>query len=59
MPIDAYLPGRIPPPHLSPFVNDEKEGYTPLRRIELDKFKSGEPVVEEEVVAPESDQELV
>eukprot|EP01107_Rhizomastix_libera_P002906 TRINITY_DN1503_c0_g1_i1.p1 TRINITY_DN1503_c0_g1~~TRINITY_DN1503_c0_g1_i1.p1 ORF type:complete len:586 (-),score=165.54 TRINITY_DN1503_c0_g1_i1:65-1801(-) len=58
LPIDAYLPGRIPPPHLSPFVNDEKEGYTPLRRIELDKFKSGEPVVEEEVVAPESDQEL-
>ncbi|GMH06776.1 hypothetical protein Nepgr_008616 [Nepenthes gracilis] len=29
LPIDDYLVGRIPPPHLSPFVNNEEEGYIP------------------------------
>ncbi|OAY25693.1 pescadillo homolog [Manihot esculenta] len=29
LPTEAYLVGRIPPPHLSPFVDNEAEGYVP------------------------------
>ncbi|XP_010551917.1 PREDICTED: pescadillo homolog [Tarenaya hassleriana] len=29
LPTDNYMVGRIPPPHLSPFVDNEAEGYVP------------------------------
>ncbi|KAI4385532.1 hypothetical protein MLD38_003546 [Melastoma candidum] len=29
LPTEGYLVGRVPPPHLSPFVNDDAEGYVP------------------------------
>ncbi|KAF3444608.1 hypothetical protein FNV43_RR14300 [Rhamnella rubrinervis] len=29
LPTDGYLVGRVPPPHLSPFVDNEAEGYVP------------------------------
>ena len=29
MPAELYVPGKVPPPHLSPFVNNDEEGYTP------------------------------
>ncbi|KAJ6844701.1 pescadillo-like protein [Iris pallida] len=29
LPTQGYLVGRVPPPHLSPFVDNEAEGYVP------------------------------
>lgn len=29
LPTEQYLLGRVPPPHLSPFVDNEAEGYVP------------------------------
>lgn len=29
LPMEQYLVGRVPPPHLSPFVDNEAEGYVP------------------------------
>ena len=29
MPTEKYAPGKPMPPHLSPFVNNEEEGYAP------------------------------
>lgn len=45
--VDArlYAPGLVPPPHLSPFVDAEEEGYVPdylatLRKMQASSLKN-------------------
>lgn len=42
---------QILPPHLSPFVDNEKEGYMPERQKQIDSLKG----VEEEVLEEEEE----
>lgn len=39
LPTQAYRPGQAPPPHLSPFIDNSKEGYVPLRQKEINQLK--------------------
>jgi len=40
LPIEPYGPGKSLPPHLSPFVDDEEEGYVPQHKQILEKWAS-------------------
>eukprot|EP00227_Mantoniella_beaufortii_P019188 CAMPEP_0197575710 /NCGR_PEP_ID=MMETSP1326-20131121/1012_1 /TAXON_ID=1155430 /ORGANISM="Genus nov. species nov., Strain RCC2288" /LENGTH=734 /DNA_ID=CAMNT_0043138523 /DNA_START=104 /DNA_END=2308 /DNA_ORIENTATION=- len=40
IPTGEYTPGKPPPPHLSPFVNAEDEGYTPDYQETLQRLQA-------------------
>eukprot|EP00536_Pseudo-nitzschia_multiseries_P008316 jgi/Psemu1/257086/estExt_Genewise1Plus.C_2100010 len=50
LPIDKYGVGKALPPHLSPWVDNEEEGYKPAYAEEIERLKNGEMIdeVEEE-----------
>jgi pescadillo protein len=54
LPTSQYRPGTPPPAHLSPFIDNEQEGYVPMRHKEIQHLK-GEEVVETE----SEDEEMV
>lgn len=44
MPIAKYAVGAALPPHLSPWVDNEEEGYKPAYAEEIERIKAGESV---------------
>jgi len=47
LPIAKYSIGVALPPHLSPWVDNEEEGYKPAYAEEIERLKDGEPAVME------------
>jgi hypothetical protein len=39
LPAELYAPGKAPPPHLSPFVDNEAEGYTPEFALKIKQLQ--------------------
>lgn len=48
LPIGKYAVGATLPPHLSPWVDNEEEGYKPAYAEEIERLKNGEPAIIEE-----------
>jgi pescadillo protein len=59
LPIAKYGVGVELPPHLSPWVDDEEEGYTPAYATEIQKLRNGEAIDgdDEEMEVDEEDGE--
>ncbi|GMH37426.1 hypothetical protein BSKO_05299 [Bryopsis sp. KO-2023] len=57
LPTEPYSPGKAPPPHLSPFVNDDEEGYVPDYAKTIRSIQEAANMVRQTVAGP-TDQEL-
>lgn len=55
LPIAKYAVGVSLPPHLSPWVDNEEEGYKPAYAEEIEKLKNGESLEEREMEEASSD----
>jgi pescadillo protein len=55
LPVAKYGVGEPLPPHLSPWVDDEEEGYKPAYAEEIARIKNGETVDETEAMSDEQD----
>lgn len=58
LPTSAYRPGNPPPPHLSPFIDNQKEGYVPMRQKEIQHLK-GEEIVDSDHSESEEEKPVV
>ena len=57
LPTAQYAPGKALPAHLSPFVDNRKEGYVPTRQKEINQLKGvDEEMLEEEELEPSEDE---
>ncbi len=56
LPLEKYALGVELPPHLSPWVDDEEEGYKPAYAEEIECLKNGQPVPEPEAMDVEDDE---
>jgi len=58
LPTQTYRPGQAPPPHLSPFIDNAKEGYIPTRQKEISQLKGEDIHIEEDEEEEESEDEV-
>jgi pescadillo protein len=58
LPIAKYSVGATLPPHLSPWVDNEEEGYKPAYAEEIERIKNGEPATLEDAETEEMDAEI-